>query len=185
MSLCNPMPVISALVLSIVLVGCDDNGNAEPTAQAPSPIASFDKDRLWTLFSFASDHLDARRQDSLGPVALGRTKYLNCGLSFNASDDPRYKDMKEECDAWIKDLAGFLRINGLNEILPKHLEDRVFWVWLDSRLEAAKSCREQSQTLAETKLCDPLTSTIDQVGFNGNSIAETLGINIPETLRTK
>ena len=161
---------VFVVLAAAVLTACDPAPPGQEEAVGDSPIASFDKDRLWILV----------RATRLGD---GR----KCADYYRAPDDVRYRGLADTCEAWTLNFADYLKLNGLPTIEAAHLRELVYWEWYDTTRQAIQDCRAQyasqgfdpdktsGQRLAETKArntCDPW----DEATKNNKQTPEDLGI---------
>ena len=115
------------VVLAVaVLTACEPAPPGEEETVGDSPIASFDKDRLWILVK-ASRVGDGRQ----------------CGDFYRTPADPRYRGLQQTCEAWTLNFADYLRVNGLPTIEAAHLRELVYWEWFETTRQAVLDCKQQ------------------------------------------
>lgn len=105
----------------VLLAACGDEPAVEATL--PSPLPGADPDRLWIL-------LRASR------VGDGR----KCADLYLMPEDPRYRELKQQCDFWTRDYADYLRLNGFPTIESAHLQEPVYWQWYLSKRQQSADC---------------------------------------------
>ena len=159
---------VYVMVAAVVLTACEPQP-VEQEAVGPSPIASFDKTRLWILV----------RAARLGD---GR----KCADYYRAPDDVRYRGLAQSCEAWTLNFADYLRINGLPTIEAAHLRDLVYWEWFETTKQTIQDCTSQyvprgfqKRTGAEVQAertnrnaCDPYDDALN----NNKQTPEDLGV---------
>ena len=158
------------VLAAAVLAACEPAPPGEQAAVGDSPIASFDKTRLWILVRAAR-------------VGDGR----KCADYYRAPDDVRYRGLQQTCEAWTLNFADYLRLNGLPSIEAAHLRDLVYWEWYETTRQSILDCQSkyvptgfnadetQEQRLTRTKAkyaCDPW----DDATKNDKQSPEDLGI---------
>ena len=153
---------------SVLLAGCDDQSPAQEST-GPSPLADFDKDRLWML-------------TQASPIGEGR----RCAKFYRAPEDPRYKPRAQECEAWSLDFVEYLRLNGLPTLEPAHVRDLVYWDWFYAKNSEILECTNEvnarkvgptdwaarTQNNHDRAACDPFTHATQ----NLKQTPEDLGI---------
>lgn len=159
---------IVAVAVSI-LVACGERASEESTS--PSPLIGADSDRLWIL----------ARSSRVGDGRECRDLYLS-------PDDPRFQGIEGKCDAWSRNYAEYLRLNGFATVEHSHLHDSAYWRWYLGMREAISDCREELGTLPVTadgaararhaqqrNACDPY----DDATKNNEQTTVDLGIRHP------
>ncbi len=148
--------------VAVGVIACSDQRDAEP-AYSSSPLASIDRDRLYLLL---------RTGGGVKPV---------CSDYFGAPTSPQIAALNTECQAWELAMLDHLRLNGITDLEPKHLEDPTFWRWWAEAQSAIARCRkavrEHDRIRRETKApgwrlpdtaafrnCDPFDKAIQGEG---------------------
>ncbi len=163
---------IALIAALMTLAACGGENAGKESDDTPSPIASFDKDRLWIL-TRASRVSDGRK----------------CSDYYRAPDDPRYAALTTECDAWSLNFTEYLRINGLPTIEPAHVQSTTYWEWFKQKKAVINECRnalpprEPSGRITEASqersrvfdACDPY----DDATRNKKQTPSDMGINYP------
>ena len=116
---------------SVLLAGCDDQSPAQEST-SPSPLAEFDKDRLWILAQAS-------------PVGEGR----RCAKYYRAPEDPQYKSRAKECEAWSLKYVEYLRLNGMPTLQPAHVREATYWDWFYAKNSEVVDCMK---AVAERKV---------------------------------
>ncbi len=109
----------------LMLLACGEPNTVD--AVAPSPLATVDKDRLYLLVK-----------------AGGGVKPI-CNDYFAAPASPTNSVFTTECVAWAKQLTEHLRLNGVNNLAPRHLQEPVFWQWWAQAITNIAACRDEIQ----------------------------------------
>ena len=119
----------------MVCVGC----GGESRTSGPSPLETFDQDRLWVLIN----------------AAVNRGRGAECARYFQAADNPEGSDPTAEfiraalskvCPASVVKIADYLEHNGVVGVKPAHVKDLAFWERMEVKAgEAAK----RKQAVAE------------------------------------
>ena len=151
-----------------VLAACEPAPPGEQAAVGDSPIASFDKTRLWILVRAAR-------------VGDGR----KCADYYRAPDDVRYRGLQQTCEAWTLNFADYLQLNGLPSVKAAHLRQLVYWDWYEDMRTRVADCRRSLGTLTgkvtgkqravhqkARNACDPY----DDARNNNKQTPEDLGI---------
>ena len=160
---------VFVVLAAAVLTACDPAPPGQEEAVGDSPIASFDKDRLWLL-------LKASR------VGDGR----QCGDFYRAPDDVRYRGLADSCEAWTLNFADYLKLNGLPSVEAAHLRELVYWEWFETTRQSILDCQtqyvdqsfmnrpeaERLQRNTSRNACDPF----DNARKNNKQTPEDLGI---------
>lgn len=160
-----------ALLGALVLLGGCDEQSPPQESSTPSPLADFDKDRLWILAKAS-------------PVGEGR----RCAKFYREPEDPRYKPRAQECEAWSLDFVDYLRLNGLPALEPAHVRDLVYWDWFYAKSSDVVDCMKmvserkvgagigdaeaRRQKTYDHAACDPYTHATQ----NQKQTPEDLGI---------
>lgn len=153
---------------SVLLAGCDDQSPAQEST-SPSPLAEFDKDRLWILAQAS-------------PVGEGR----RCAKYYRAPEDPQYKSRAKECEAWSLKFVEYLRLNGLPTLEPGHVREAAYWDWFYAKNSEILDCKKaisdrkveatdwaaRTQNDQDRAACDPYTHATQ----NLKQTPEDLGI---------
>ena len=128
------------LLLALAVTACSDQRDTE-LSFAPSPLASFDRDR-------DPDHL------YLLVRAGGGVKPI-CRDYFAAPTSAATAAFSTECQAWQSMMLDHLRLNGISDLQAEHLEDPTFWRWWAEAQSAIGDCRtamrEQDRIRRETR----------------------------------
>ncbi len=158
------------VLAATVLAACEPAPPGEQAAVGDSPIASFDKTRLWILVRAAR-------------VGDGR----KCADYYRAPDDVRYRGLQQTCEAWALNFTDYLRLNGLPSIEAAHLRELVYWEWYETTRQSIQECRSshtpkgfnaeetEEERLGRTNArnaCDPY----DDARNNNKQTPEDLGI---------
>ena len=101
-------------------IGCADDA---PTT-ATSPLLGGDTDHLWILIRAARVG-DARE----------------CAAHYLKPDDPRFLGVEKKCDAWTRDFADYLSMNGFPTVEHQHLKEPMYWQWFVDKKNAIQECR--------------------------------------------
>ena len=94
----------------------------------PSPLADFDKTRLWIL----SENAKSQRPPH------------ECSLYFRTPDTLGNRK-PGRCVWWSLNFTDFLRVNGLPTLHPRHVQNPGYWNWLDARRQQRNECSEEVQ----------------------------------------
>ncbi len=154
------------LLLAVAVTACSDQRDAE-LSFAPSPLASFDRDRDPDRL-----YLLVRAGGGVKPI---------CRDYFAAPTSPQTVAFNTECQAWQSVMLDHLHLNGITDLELQHLEDPTFWRWWAEAQSAIGRCREavreQDRIRRETKApgwrlpdvvahqnCDPFDKAIQGEG---------------------
>ena len=154
------------LLLAVAVTACSDQRDAE-LSFAPFPLASFDRDRDPDRL-----YLLVRAGGGVKPI---------CRDYFAAPTSAATAAFSTECQAWQSVMLDHLRLNGITDLDPQHLEDPTFWRWWAEAQSAITQCREtmreQDRIRRETKApgwrlpgtasfrdCDPFDKAIQGEG---------------------
>ena len=116
--------LVLVLLAALVITACDSSTPGGDSASSNSPIASFDKDRLWILIKGGR---------------LGDGK--ECADFYRAPDDVRYKGLANRCEAWTLNFADYLKLNGLPDVEAGHLRELTYWDWFEAMKQLGIDCR--------------------------------------------
>lgn len=159
---------VFVMLVASLLTACEPAPPGEEEAVGDSPIASFDKTRLWILVKAAR-------------VGDGR----KCADYYRTPDDVRYKGLAQTCEAWSLNFADYLKLNGLPTVEAAHLRDLIYWDWFEQTKQRVADCRKGLGTLTgktneqqrvahreARNACDPY----DDARKNKKQTPEDLGI---------
>lgn len=112
-----------------------------------------------------------------------------CANFFLDADDPRYAALKAPCQHWTRDIADYLRLNGLPTVEALHLQAPAYWLWVRQMRERIAQCKKDvgnptpgasstdlSENAQSRAACDPY----DNARQNQGLTPETLGIRFPD-----
>ena len=124
--------------LLMVCVGC----GCESLTSGPSPLETFDQDRLYVLIN----------------AAVSRGRGAECARYFQEADDqaPRNPDevfmraaLSQVCPESMVKIAAYLEHNGVAGVKPAHVKDVAFWERMQAQAvvegERARQEREQER----------------------------------------
>ena len=112
--------------LLMVCVGC----GGETLTSGPSPLETYDQDRLYVLIH----------------AAVSRGRAVDCVRYFQeadnqASDNPNAAFMRaalsQVCPASMVKIAAYLEHNGVAGVKPAHVKDMAFWERMQAKAKAA------------------------------------------------
>ena len=153
------------VVFVLLLAAC---GKAPPDGPSvPSPLIGADSDRLWIL----------ARASKVGDGRECKELYLN-------PEDPRYRGLAQKCDAWSRDYADYLAINGFPIVEYLHLQDPAYWRWYLEMRQQISDCKERLGNLPiglrdadrrrqhqyDRNECDPYTHVTNNEGVAPNAL---------------
>ena len=119
--------------LLMVCTGC----GGESLPSGPSPLETFDQDRMWVLIN----------------AAVNRNKAAECARYFRAadnqaSDNPDAAFMSavfsQVCPESMVKIAAYLEHNGVAGVKPAHVKDLAFWERLEAQDQDISICKKQT-----------------------------------------
>ena len=118
------MKCLGVLVAFVLMLGGCEAAELPKRNVGPSPIAGFDKNRLWILVK-----------------AFGRTGH-ECEQFFRTPKDPRAAGFESQCTVWALDMTDYLRVNSLPSLEPEHLAEIPYWDWFSQTKATINACEK-------------------------------------------
>jgi len=127
----------------------------------PSPLPTFDQDRLWILLHARGDANMICREYYRGDAATREA-------------------LKGKCGEHETSLVAYLRLNGLPTLEPEHLRDGYYMNWVSERIKSIYACQMSIpvpplDNLEKQRACDPWA----EATVNRRETIQSLGIVFP------
>lgn len=159
----QPMRAIACAIGVMLTVACGDGAQPVDARRdvGPSPLKTFDGDRLWILLE-----------------AIGMANVV-CGEYYDGDDATRAA-LQGKCGDREKRLIAFLRLNGMPTLEPEHLRDG-YIAWFRAKNESVHACMKAVpvpplDNIEKRRSCDPW----EDATVNRKETTESLGIIFPK-----
>ncbi len=122
---------------------------SEDSELPPSPLAEFEKARLYLLVKAGGGVKPICKDYFADPQSAQTTPYAT------------------ECLGWQTLMADHLTLNGIQNLDPRHLQAQNFWQWWSSEITEITACRAdvQRQDAARREKKEPGWRTPDMAAF--------------------